>query len=405
MRFNMLLSLAVLATPLAPTLADVVTNPVDTAIVADPFNRPQIDIALLLDTSNSMDGLINQAKSQLWKIVQQFGDARLDGRAPVLRVALFEYGNSGLPATEGYIRQVVPLTDDLDKLSEALFALTTNGGDEYCGQVINEAVKRLAWSSAMTHGDRTRPSFKAIFIAGNEPFTQGDLNYKEACQTAKNHGILINTIHCGPREEGIRTMWQDGSVLGKGEFFNINQDATRPDIRCPQDDRLGELNRQLNDTYLWYGNHEARAGYATNQMAQDSNAASMAPSASAERAVAKSSGAYNNASRDLVDARQENSEALKAVKDEDLPEEMRKMSPEERETFVAKKSEQREALKQEIQKLAVEREAYYQQELQKLATANPDQSLGDAVVTAIRKQLTAAGYEPKADSGIVTPSK
>jgi len=39
----------------------------------------------------------------------------------VLRVALLEYGNTRLPAAEGYLRQVVPLTDDLDKLSEALF--------------------------------------------------------------------------------------------------------------------------------------------------------------------------------------------------------------------------------------------------------------------------------------------
>ena len=33
----------------------------------ESYSRPLIQIALLLDTSNSMDGLINQAKSQLWK--------------------------------------------------------------------------------------------------------------------------------------------------------------------------------------------------------------------------------------------------------------------------------------------------------------------------------------------------
>jgi len=30
---------------------------------------PTVQLALLLDTSNSMDGLIDQAKTQLWKIV------------------------------------------------------------------------------------------------------------------------------------------------------------------------------------------------------------------------------------------------------------------------------------------------------------------------------------------------
>jgi hypothetical protein len=72
-----------------------------------------------------MDGLIGQAKSQLWNIVQQFADAKKNGMTPALRVSVFEYGNTNLPATEGYIRQVV-LTDDLDSVSQALFQLTTN---------------------------------------------------------------------------------------------------------------------------------------------------------------------------------------------------------------------------------------------------------------------------------------
>ena len=91
-----------------------------------PHHRQRVDIALLLDTSNSMDGLINQAKSQLWSIVQEFAHARRGGHPPLLRVALFEYGNTRLPATEGYIRQVVPLTDDLDRLSAELFRLRLN---------------------------------------------------------------------------------------------------------------------------------------------------------------------------------------------------------------------------------------------------------------------------------------
>ncbi|MEZ5022383.1 MAG: hypothetical protein R2728_03810 [Chitinophagales bacterium] len=37
-------------------------------------NSPsKIQIALLLDTSNSMDGLIEQAKGKLWSIVNEFG--------------------------------------------------------------------------------------------------------------------------------------------------------------------------------------------------------------------------------------------------------------------------------------------------------------------------------------------
>ncbi|MEO0586594.1 MAG: VWA domain-containing protein, partial [Planctomycetota bacterium] len=130
--------------------APATAPPAATLPAEAPFagERAAVDVALLLDTSNSMDGLISQAKTQLWTIVQQFARAKHAGQTPTLRVALFEYGNTNLPASEGYLRQVVPLTDDLDALSDALFALTTNGGDEYCGQVINEAVTRLDWSDA-----------------------------------------------------------------------------------------------------------------------------------------------------------------------------------------------------------------------------------------------------------------
>ena len=68
------------------------------------------------------------------------------------------------------MRLILPLTDDLDRVSEELFTLKTNGGEEYCGCVIRDAVKRLDWS-------RSGDVYKAIFIAGNEPFTQGPVNF------------------------------------------------------------------------------------------------------------------------------------------------------------------------------------------------------------------------------------
>jgi hypothetical protein len=94
---------------------------------------PVVQLAILLDTSNSMDGLIAQAKTQLWNIVNEFATAKQDGKAPRVQVALYQYGNNGLSKEKGWVQQVLPLTDDLDKLSEQLFALKTNGGKEYCG--------------------------------------------------------------------------------------------------------------------------------------------------------------------------------------------------------------------------------------------------------------------------------
>ena len=71
------------------------------AIAAAPDavqKKPVIQLCILLDTSNSMDGLIDQARTQLWRVVNQFATAKRDGRSPELQVALYEYGNDGLPA-------------------------------------------------------------------------------------------------------------------------------------------------------------------------------------------------------------------------------------------------------------------------------------------------------------------
>src|SRR3984885_15967920 len=74
---------------------------------------PTVQIALLLDTSNSMDGLIAQAKTQLWGVVNEFARAKKHGRTPRLEVALFEYGNNRLSPEVGFVRLVLPFTDDL----------------------------------------------------------------------------------------------------------------------------------------------------------------------------------------------------------------------------------------------------------------------------------------------------
>ena len=45
------------------------------------IGEERIQLAILLDTSNSMDGLIGQAKSQLWKVVNELARARRNGKA------------------------------------------------------------------------------------------------------------------------------------------------------------------------------------------------------------------------------------------------------------------------------------------------------------------------------------
>jgi len=71
------------------------THTTDTLAPA-PIEQPKIQLAILLDTSSSMDGLIDQARNQIWQVVNEFSTAKQNGLTPILEVALFEYGCCGL---------------------------------------------------------------------------------------------------------------------------------------------------------------------------------------------------------------------------------------------------------------------------------------------------------------------
>jgi hypothetical protein len=52
----------------------------DKAISSENPTNNSVQLAILLDTSNSMDGLIEQAKTQLWKIVNEMARSKRDGK-------------------------------------------------------------------------------------------------------------------------------------------------------------------------------------------------------------------------------------------------------------------------------------------------------------------------------------
>lgn len=333
----------------------------------------KIKIALLLDTSGSMDGLLHQAKSQLWEMVNKLADASCDGLKPSVEIALYEYGNDGLSSRNGFIRLVTPLTQNLDQLSEDLFALTTNGGSEYCGQVIQTSLNQLSWSENSN-------DLQLIFIAGNEHFGQGPINYTAACKQAATNNVVVNTIFCGDFNEGIQTSWQRGARLTKGEYMSINHNTKTVYIASPYDSKITQLNEQLNATYVYYGN-QGKLG-KQKQVQQDNNAKGYGSANMVNRAVTKSKHVYKNSSWDLVDALEENENIIEEVKEEELSAELRELTNTERTAFIKEKAEQRMKLKQEISELAQQREAFLKENANKKQT----QSLDNVMLSAITKQ-------------------
>jgi hypothetical protein len=348
-------------------------------VVPDP-NKPLVQIAILLDTSGSMEGLIDQARTELWSIVNEFIFAQRGGRQPAIQVALYEYGNNGLSVETGWIRQIVPLTTDLDKISEELFALKTNGGDEYCGWVIKEATEKLKWSESPD-------DLKVIFIAGNEPFTQGPMDYRQTCKAAVTKGILVNTIHCGSEREGLDGHWKDGAVLADGRYLNIDQNRQIAHIPAPQDREIAELGVRLNATYVPYGQQGQMA--RERQVAQDNNASMASPQAVVQRTLTKSSHNYMNTYWDLVDGVRAKAVDISKVKDEELPKEMQGMNPEQRANYVDTKAKERAELQAKVQQLNEQRSKYVAEQTAKQQQCN---TLGAAIKQAIREQAGKKNY-------------
>ena len=338
--------------------------------------KPKIQLAILLDTSSSMNGLLDQTRNQLWQVVNEFSKAERDGVKPTLEVAVYEYGNSRLSSDTGFIRQVSGLTGELDEVSEALFSLTTNGGSEYCGYAIKTAVTDLPWSKS--DGD-----IKAIFIAGNEPFTQGPVSYKQAIALAKQKGITINTIHAGNKQQGANSGWKDGALLAGGEYMSIDHNHKIAHINAPQDNQIAILNEKLNKTYVPYG-AKGRAK-ARRQREQDKKSKSISSALLSKRVQAKASAMYDNSKWDLVDALETGKVELDKIEERELPAELRKMSKGKRKDYIENMVNERKEIKKQIGRLSQERSKYVagrKKEMNAPSVATMDQ----AITSAVQKQ-------------------
>jgi hypothetical protein len=365
-------------------LVDPVAPPPSLLIASTAPGKKKIKIALLLDTSNSMDGLIDQARAQLWKIVNELALAKCDGEKPELEIALYEYGNDGLSEEKGFIRQVSAFTNDLDLISEKLFSLKTNGGQEYCGYVISSASKQLEWNA--TAGD-----LQLIFIAGNESFQQRPaLSYVStknrgqdadaACHLAKEKGIVINTIYCGDYESGISEGWKLGATATNGSYMSIEQNRKTVYIETPYDDKIAALNDQLNSTYVSYG---AEGEYKkSNQIMQDKNASSYGNANIVNRLVSKTSGVYITRSWDLIDASKQKEFEISKLKDSELPAELKGKTLEQKKEYIKVKTQEREAVISQVGALNAKRNTYIAAKSKEMGTI--DQSLDAAMIKAIR---------------------
>jgi hypothetical protein len=339
--------------------------------------KRHVDLVIALDISGSMDGLIDSARQKLWDVVNLLAQAK---PTPTLRVGLISYGSPAYPAQSGYVNIESDLTTDLDSIYSKLFALRTNGGDEYVARAVQTGTRQMKWT-------QDQNALKIIFVAGNEPANQDpQVAVETAVNEAKEKHIFVNTIYCGYETAGEAVGWRQVATLGGGKFAAIDQNHTVA-IATPMDAELDRLSGELNKTYVAYGVDGGRR--AANQAAQDKNAQGAGGSVAASRAIAKSSPLYSNDEWDLVDAKKKGKK-IAEMPVTALPPAVAAMPAEKREEFVAGKAKEREKIQKQISELNNKREAFIKTERAKKKPAGKD--LNDALSGDVREEAVKSGF-------------
>jgi hypothetical protein len=364
------------ALTLAAFLVAAVQNPAQ----ENPEAPPQVEVVFVLDTTGSMGGLLEGAKKKIWSIASEIARGK---PSPRLKVGLVAYRDKG----DAYVTRVTDLNEDLDKVYGELLAFRADGGGDHPENVrqgLHDALTKIGWS-------KDKATLRIMFLVGDAP---PHLDYtdvptvEDLCLTSVKAGILINTVRCGPNAETGK-VWKQIADRSEGSFFSIDQTGGVVAIATPFDKELGELSDRLGGTVVGFGDARKRAALAS----AESGARDYAGGAKADRAVAKAA-APRHSEDDLVDALREKRVKLEELKEEQLPQELKKMTSEERKAHLEKKAKEREELRAKIVELSKKRDEFLAEELKKRGAKD---SFDSSVLEALSEQA--------AKKGISIPSK
>ncbi len=356
-------------------------SPLAAQIGETPEGTPQeIDVAIVLDVSGTMKGLIDSTRLRLWEIVNDL--ARVEP-PPRLRVALVTFGNQS-PATRdnGWVRVETDLTEDLDHLSARLFALRSRGAVENVGHALRVSLQQLGWS-------RAPGAVKLLFVAGNESADREEpVGFRAMSALARDKGILVNAIFCGQESHPSAASWREMATLADGDFHGIDHNEKVVVIETPFDGELARLGGELNDTYV-PATADAVAA-KKNQVRQDRNARSLGRAVAASRAQAKASQLYTT-DWDFVTSVEAGRLDLTSTKVDALSPELRKMSADERLIYFEDLRIRREQIGQLIAELGDQRRRFIAEEAKRRGL-DPSRAFDGALLRSLRNQAEAHGF-------------
>lgn len=334
--------------------------------------KPTVEVAFVLDTTGSMARLIEGAKRKIWSIATTIVDANPDAD---IRMGLVAYRDIG----DDYVTSKIELTRDIQDLYANLLELKARGGGDWpesVNEALDVAVNKLQW----TTGSDVR---HIVFLVGDAPphmdYAQ-DTKYPTTLAVARQKDIIVNAVLAGDARDTER-VWRDIAQIGNGRFIPIPQDGGQVVIiETPYDQDIIILQQQLNGTVIPYGPRE-RQKHTELKLRQSASVAASAPSTAADMSSyigkrARATAEAVTGGGDLVADAAKGTASVSAVKDDDLPENLRAMKPEQREAEVAKQVEQRKALNEKLAALVAKRDKYIADQ----AVKSPKTSSFDGVV-------------------------
>jgi len=346
-----------------------------------------MEMVFVLDTTGSMGGLLSGAKQRIWGIVNEVMQT---SSRPSVKVGLVAYRDRG----DQYITQVLPLTEDLDKVYSTLMDYQAQGGGdepENVRRALADGVAKAGWSLPSSN------NAQILFLVGDAPPHDyaGEPDPLTTADLAVKQGIIVNTIQCGTSST-TKVVWEAIARRGQGQYFVISQDGGVQTISTPYDEQLSQLGTRLGGTYLAYGGGAGAEGEnyraareAASERVEASVATLSAPEAKADRTVNKAlnSKAYIG---DLLQDIENGSTKLETVKDEDLPSKLQKLSVEERTKEIEKRLAERSELRKQILALSKQRTDYIATQQKKGGAQN---GFDAAVSAALRQQLAKKGIK------------
>jgi hypothetical protein len=325
-----------------------------TAAFSGADAKPTVEVAFVLDTTGSMGGLIEGAKRKIWSIATAIVDSNPDAD---IRMGLVAYRDIG----DDYVTKTFDLTTDIQDLYAKLLELKARGGGDWpesVNEALDVAVNKLRW----TEGGDTR---RIVFLVGDAPphmdYAQ-DVKYPTTLTVAKQKGIIVNAVLAGDARDTER-VWRDIAQNGNGRFIPIPQDGGHVVIiETPYDEDIIILQKQINRTVIPYGPRgvQKRTEDKTGQLAQFAAAAPAAASdmASFLNKRARFSSEAITGDGDLVSDVASGKQKLASIKDDELPDNLRALKPEQREAELDKQMKDRKTLNEKLAGLVAKRDEY-----------------------------------------------